>query len=176
MGWPDIIIGVILLIATLKGYKRGFIMELAGAVAVVLSMITPWFYNGAFDPAVQNLTHTGAGAARVIALFLVGIATYVAVLLVARVLNTVTKLPVLGFGNAVAGGLVGLLKGAVFVWVVLYVALFFPLSADVRRDFHRSPLVHIFAAPDAGIDERISATVPWFARPFVHSILDRHRV
>lgn len=176
MVWPDILIGAILLFAALKGYKRGFVMELSGAVALILSLITPWFYNGAFDPMLENALHMGAGAAHVIAMFLVGIATYFAVLLFARVLNAIARLPVLGFGNALGGGAVGLLKAVAGVWVVLYIALFFPLSRDIRADLHRSALAQYITKPNATVDERLSATLPWFARPYAQPIFARHRV
>lgn len=176
MAWPDILIGAILLLTTLKGYKRGFIMELSGAVALMVSLITPWLYNGAFDAPLQNALHLGPGSAHVVAMFLVGIATYAAVLLVARVLNAVAKLPVLGLGNAVAGGAVGLLKGIIGVWVILYIALFFPLSRDIRTDLHRSALAAYITEPNAGIDRKVNATLPWFARPFVQPMFARHRV
>src|SRR5579884_700907 len=168
MTWPDILIAAVLVIAALKGYKRGFIIELSGAVALVLALITPWFYNGAFDGALQNVTHLGPGAAHVIAMFLVGVATYAGVLLIARALNAVAKLPVLGLGNALAGAGVGVLKGAIGVWVLLYIALFFPLSRDIRADLHRSALVGYITGPNAMVDAKVNETLPWFARPFAH--------
>ncbi|HET7814134.1 MAG TPA: CvpA family protein [Candidatus Baltobacteraceae bacterium] len=176
MVWPDILIAAVLLIAGLKGFKRGFIMELSGAVALVLSLIVPWFYNGVFDEPLQQITHAGPGAAHVIALFCVGAGTYLAVLLIARVLNAVAKLPVLGLGNAVAGAAIALLKAAILIWLVLYVALFFPLTRDVRADLHRSKAVAVFALANDAIDNRIEATLPPFVRPMFAPVLDRHRV
>lgn len=174
--WPDILIGAILLISLLKGYKRGFVMELSGAIALILSLITPWFYGGVFDGALQHWAHLGPGAAHVVGMFAVGIGTYAAVMLIARALNVVAKLPVLGLGNALAGGAIGLLKGAVGVWVLLYVVLFFPLSPDIRADLHRSALVQILTQPNERIDKAIIGTLPWFARPLTQPVFARHRV
>ncbi len=174
--WPDILIGAILLIALLKGYKRGFVMELAGAIALVLSFITPWFYGGVFDKPLQQWAHLGPGAAHVVGMFAVGVLTYVAVMLVARAINAVAKLPVLGLGNAMAGGAVGLLKGAAGVWLVLYLVLFFPLSRDIRADLHRSALVQAITQPNARIDDAIIGTLPSFARPLLQPVFVRHRV
>ena len=176
MIWPDILIAAILLIAALKGFKRGFILELSGAIALLLSLITPWFYNGFLDGPLEAVLHAGPGATRVIALFVVAVGTYLAVLFIARLLNVVAKLPVIGLGNAVAGGAVGLFKAAIFVWLLLYVALLFPLSRDIRADLHRSALAQIFIRSDVGIDDRISATLPWFARQLLRPVFDRHRV
>ena len=121
--WPDILIGAILIVALLKGYKRGFVMELAGAIALVLSFITPWFYGGVFDKPLQQWVHLGPGSAHVVGMFAVGVLTYVAIMLLARAVNIVAKLPVLGLGNALAGGAIGVLKAAAAIWVVLYVEI-----------------------------------------------------
>ena len=176
MGWPDIIIAAVLLIAALKGFKRGFIMELAGAIALFLSLVTPWFYNGSFDGAISSALHLGPGSAHVVALFAVGIATYVGVLIVARVLSGIAKLPIIGTGNALAGGAVGLLKGLVGFWILLYVVLFFPLSRDIRNDLHRSLLVAFITMPNAYVDRAVSGTLPWFAHPLTDPLFARHRV
>lgn len=174
--WPDILIAAVLLVAALKGFKRGFVSELSGAVALICAFITPWFYNGAFDGVLEQTLHTSAGSSHVIGLFLTGIATYTVVMLAARVLNLVAKLPVLGTGNALLGAAVGLLKGAVLVWLVLYVALFFPLSPQIRADLHRSRLAAALTLPDARIDRAVIATLPSFARPFVRPYFAHHRV
>jgi len=176
VGWPDIMIGAIALIAVLKGYKRGFVTELSGAIALIASLVAPWFYNGAFDPFIQRYIHLGPGSAHVIGMFLTGIATYGIVLLLARLLNGIAKLPGIGLGNALGGAGVGLCKAAVGLFLVLYVALFFPLSPDIRADLHRSVLVHELTLPDDRIDNGIIATLPWFARPFARHYFERHRV
>jgi len=174
--WPDLVIAAIILIATLKGYKRGFVSELAGVVALFAAMITPFWYNGFADAALQGYLRLGPGSAHVIAMFIVGLATYVAVVLIAWFLNRFAKLPFLGIGNALAGAAVGLLKSVVFVWFILYVALLFPLSRDLRADLHNSRLVAVLIQPDGRIDGAITSALPWFARPFVHPFFARHRV
>jgi len=176
LGWPDILIGAILLIALLKGYKRGFVLELAGAIALVLSFVTPWFYGGVFDKPLQQWAHLGPGSAHVVGMFAVGILTYVAVMLVARAINLMMKLPILGLGNALAGGAVGLLKGLAGVWIVLYVVLFFPLSGDIRADLHRSALVQMITQPNQRVNDAIIGTLPLFARPVLAPVFERHRV
>jgi len=176
MSWPDIIIAAIVLIAALKGYKRGFILELSGAVALAASLIVPWFYRGTFDGFLESVTHLGPGSAHVVAMFLVGLATYAAILLIARALNTVTKLPFIGLGNALAGAGVGIVKAAVLIWLLLYVALFFPLSPDIRADMHHSVLVGFETSPNDRVDGAIIGTFPWFARPFAHYVFAHHRV
>ncbi|MDQ2679862.1 MAG: CvpA family protein [Candidatus Eremiobacteraeota bacterium] len=174
--WPDIVIAAIVLIAVIKGFRRGFVSELSGAIAFFAALATPWFYNGFADGQITSVTHLARGSAHVIGMVLIGIATYVLVLLLAWLLNGIAKLPILNIGNSLAGAAVGFIKSAVFLWLVLYIVLFFPLSPDIRHDLHRSQLVAYLIQPDKRIDNAISSTLPWFARPFAHPYFARHQV
>ncbi|MDQ6826678.1 MAG: CvpA family protein [Candidatus Eremiobacteraeota bacterium] len=174
--WPDIVIGAIALIAVLKGYKRGFIAELAGAIALFAALTVPFWYNGSLDSSLSSLVHLGPGSARVVGLFLVGLATYIAIMLLSWLLSRFARVAFLGVGNALAGATVGLLKAGFFLWAVLYIGLLFPLTSDLRDDLHRSRLVILLSRPDERIDAAINGTLPWFVRPLLHPILERHRV
>ena len=55
-------------------------------------------------------------------------------------LGTIAKLPLLGLGNAIGGAFIGFAKGAILLWLVLFIALFFPLSPDIRDGLHQSRL------------------------------------
>jgi uncharacterized membrane protein required for colicin V production len=176
IAWPDIVIAAILLLAVAKGWTRGFVQELGGAVAVACALITPWFYNGSMDDSIQNVVHLGPGSAHVIGMFLTGLATYVIVLAASWVLSGIAKLPILGTGNALGGAIVGFVKGSILIWVVLYFALFFPLSRDIRDDLHRSQLAPHFTLYFDDIDKAVLATLPWFARPFMLPYFSRHHV
>jgi uncharacterized membrane protein required for colicin V production len=174
--WPDVVIVIVLGIATFKGYSRGFVSELGGAVAVTAALVTPWFYNGSFDPQIGQLFHLGPGSAHVVGMFATGLGTYVLILLVARLLGTIARLPLLGIGNALGGALVGFAKGAILLWLVLFIALFFPLSPDIRDGLHQSHLAPYLVIYDAPIDDAILSTIPWFARPFVLPYFRRHHL
>jgi hypothetical protein len=101
---------------------------------------------------------------------------YVGVLIVARLLGRIAKLPLLGLGNALGGAAIGFAKGAILLWLVLFIALFFPLSPDIRDSLHQSRLAPYLAIYDAPIDDAILSTIPWFARPFVMPYFRRHHL
>lgn len=176
IAWPDIVIVAILAIATLKGWARGFVSELGGAVAVTAALVTPWFYNGSADAQIEAITKLGPGSAHVIGMFGTGLLTYVVILAIARVLGRIAKLPVLGLGNALGGAFVGFAKGAILLWLILFVALFFPLSPDIRADLHRSQLAPYLTTYDAQVDGAVLSAIPWFARPFLMPYFKRHRL
>ncbi len=176
VAWPDIAIAIIVLIAAYKGFRRGFISELGGAVAVVAALIAPWYYNGSFDGWLENTIHLGPGSSHVVGMFLTGFITYAIVLATSWVLNRFAKLPLLNIGNSIAGAIVGFAKGAVLIWLVLCIALYFPLSPDIRHDLHTAKLPGYFVGPNTNIDHAIESTIPWFARPFVNPYFHRHHL
>jgi uncharacterized membrane protein required for colicin V production len=175
-GWPDLLIVVVLVIATFKGFTKGFVSELGGMVAVVAALIAPWYYNGAFDGWLESTTKLGSGSAHVIGMFLCGFITYAIVIAASWVLNGFAKLPVLNVGNSFFGACVGFLKGAVLVWLVLFIALYFPLTPDLRGDLHHARLVSTFVAPDENIDKSIEFVLPEFARSTFEPYFQRHHV
>jgi uncharacterized membrane protein required for colicin V production len=174
--WPDAVIAIVLAIATFKGYSRGFVSELGGAVAVTAALITPWFYNGSLDSQIEAITRLGPGSAHVVGMFATGLLTYIVILVVARLLGVVAKLPVLGIGNAIGGAAIGFAKGAILLWLVLFVALFFPLSPDIRDGLHESRFAPYLVSYDEPLDDAILSTIPWFARPFVLPYFRRHHL
>lgn len=176
MVWPDILIGAVLLIGALKGFKRGLVSEIGGFIAIVLAFWSALHYNGAFDAPVASITGATPGSAHVIAMIAFAIAIYLVLLALSFALSFFAKLPVLGIANNVFGIPIGIIKAAVLVWAVIYIALFFPLPSDVRADLRRSSLVQLATEPNAQVDAAIVSTMPWFARPFVQGFLKSHRV
>jgi uncharacterized membrane protein required for colicin V production len=174
--WPDVVIVIVLAITTWKGYSRGFVAELGGAVAVVAALVTPWFYNGSLDQQIEAITKLGPGSAHVIGMFGTGLLTYFIVLFIARLLGGVAKLPILGLGNALGGAFIGFAKGAILLWLMLFISLYFPLSRDIRDDLHQSHLAPYLVSYDATVDGAILSTIPWFARPFVLPYFKRHHL
>lgn len=172
--WPDIAIVILIGLTTFKGFARGFVKELGGLVALIAALIAPWYYNGSADAAIESATKFAAGPAHVVGMALTGIFAYVIVIVIASILNRIAKLPVLGTINAIAGAIVGFVKGAVFLWVVLFLALFFPLTPQIRTTLHQSHLVPLLAQFNGFVDVAIANSVPSFARPYLLPFLSGH--
>ncbi len=176
VAWPDIVIAVILLFTTLRGIKRGMIGELTGAVALAFGICAAFAYTGTFDRFVREHGHLGAGPTHVIGMALYAGLAFAIVYALGAALSTIARLPLIGTVNAILGAVVGFAKGAVYAWAILYVALLFPLSRDVRGDLHRSQLVAILQKPDAWFDEQLRDRLPDVMRPYGDPILNHHRV
>jgi membrane protein required for colicin V production len=176
VSWPDIVIAAFALIAALRGWKRGFVSELAGFVALALGLWAGYRYNGSFDTNIAATTHLGPGSAHVVGMAATAFFVYVVLFIASLLLARIAKMPVLGTGNAIAGGALGIVKAGLVTWAVLYIALFFPLTPDLRGDLHRSQLVALITQRNAQVDGVIEHQMPWFVQPFVRSIFARHRV
>lgn len=174
--WPDLVIAALIAIATLLAARRGFIMELSGPVALFLSLIVPWYYGGSFDDALARAIHIGAGSAHVLGMVLAGILTFAIVMTAALLLNRFAKLPVFNIANAALGAFVGLIKGVFFVWGVLFIALYFPLTPDIRHDLHQSLLAAWITAPNGAIDGALTRMEPPFMGQLIDPIFERHHV
>jgi len=172
--WPDVAVVFVLAAASFKGFSRGFVSELGGVAAIAAALIAPWFYNGSADAQIEAYAKLGSGPAHVVGMVLTGIIAYVVILVAASVLKRLARLPILGTGNAIAGAAVGLAKGAILVWLVLFVALFFPLTPSIRASLKASQLVPYFTLLDGAADTAIENAIPSFARPMLDPLFARH--
>ena len=176
MTWPDLVIAVIALLFALKGWKRGFVAEIGGFIALAAAIWAAISYPGTFDRTVQEVTKLGEGSAHVIGMVAFALIVYVALMVVSAVLSRIARLPVIGLGNGIGGALIGILKALIGTWAVVYVALFFPLTRDLRADLHNSQVVAFVSQDNAQIDAYMRSTMPWWVRPLVSPLFARHRV
>jgi uncharacterized membrane protein required for colicin V production len=176
LAWPDLIIGGITVFFAIRGFQKGFVSELAGAVAVFVAIVAAFRYNGSLDGMVTRFTGLTYGSAHAVGLLVFAIVAYAIVMLIAWLLGRVAKLPVLGIANGVAGALLGACKALFGAFLVLYVVLFFPLPNDLRHDLHRSALVALVTQPDPAVDAAARSLMPWFVRPLAEPFFVRHHV
>ena len=174
--WPDVVIAVIVLFGLLRGLKNGLVRELTGAVALAFGIAAAFRYPGMWDGFIAAHVHVSPGATHIVGMVAYAAVAYAIVLALGSVLSMVAKLPLINIVNALGGAIVGSLKAVVFLWVVLYVALFFPLSAGLRDDLHRSEFVAQLERPDEWIDTTLRATLPGFVAPYADSLFSKHRV
>ncbi|MDQ2908472.1 MAG: CvpA family protein [Candidatus Eremiobacteraeota bacterium] len=174
MTWPDVVIAFVVLIGALRGFKRGLVRELAGAIALVFAIVAALRYPGIWDAFMRERFHLGFAAAHVVGMLAYAVAAYLIVLALGAALSMAAKLPLLGVGNAVFGALVGGAKALVVVWALLYVVLFLPLAPAVRADLRRSQLVAVLQQPTRRLDASLRSSLPSFLQPVADSLFAQH--
>jgi uncharacterized membrane protein required for colicin V production len=176
VAWPDLIIGGITIWFAFMGFKKGFVAEIAGIVAVVVAVVAAFRYGGSLDGIVTGFTGLTNGSAHALGVVLFAIGAYIVVKLIAWLLGRIARLPVIGLVNGAAGAAIGAFKALFATFVVLYVALFLPLPPDLRSDLHRSALVGLVTQPDRAIDDAIHGLMPWFLQPLAEPLFDQHHL
>lgn len=174
--WPDLVIGAIALLFALKGWKRGFVAEIGGFIALAAAVWAALRYPGTLDQPIRSTTGLGEGSAHVIGMVAFAVIVYIALMVISAVLSKIARLPVIGIGNGIGGALIGVVKALLGTWAVLYIALFFPLTPDLRGDLHHSQVVEAVTQDNPQIDRFVRSTMPWFVRPLVQPLFARHRV
>ena len=175
-GWPDLAVGLILLLGTLSGFKRGLVRELAGAIALAFAIAAGFAYRGTWDVWIDARTHMGGASAHITGLLLYAAAAYAIVYAIGMALATVAKLPIISTVNALFGAVVGFAKALVLCWAIVFAALFFPLTAALRDDLHQSRAVAFLQQPNKRIDDALRVALPPFVKPFATELFARHRV
>ena len=175
MTWPDVVIGLFVLFGMFKGFKRGLVNELTGLVALGFGLAAAFSYRGLWDEWFVRTVHIAPGAAHVVGMLAYAAVAYAVVLVLGGALSAVAKLPLINIANTLLGAIVGFAKSAAFAWVILYLALFFPLPAPIRHDLRNSTLAQLLERPNAEVDAKVKASIPEPVRSFGNDLFAQHR-
>ncbi len=176
ISWPDLVIIVIAIIFAIKGWRRGFILEIGGFIALAAAIGAAIGYPGIFDGFTRDLFNISEGSAHIVGMLVFALLVYVTLMMLSAVLARFAKLPVLNIADAIGGAAVGVVKSIVGIWIVLYFVLFMPLATDVRGDLKRSGFVALISQADKPVDDIVKSTIPWFMRPMTQPLFDRHKL
>ncbi|TAJ15165.1 CvpA family protein [Marinilabiliaceae bacterium JC017] len=132
MNYFDIIIGIILLVALVKGFKNGFVIELASLAALILGLLGAIMFSDVTAGFLSE--YLQSGYIGLIAFFVTFLLIVVGVHLVAKMVDKMIKALALGPVNRIFGALFSLLKYAFIVSVLLSVFNSFDRSFKVIPD------------------------------------------
>ena len=118
MTWPDLVISAIALLFALKGWKRGFVAEIGGFIALAAAIWAALDYPGTFDSTIATTSTSAKARAHVIGMVVFALIVYVALMVISAVLSRIARLPVIGIGNGAGGAVVGVVKALLGMWAV----------------------------------------------------------
>jgi len=130
MNYIDLVLAIILIIAAIQGFRKGFIVELAALAALVLGIWGAIKFSDWTATFITRTTGFHSDHMSTIAFILTFIAIVIIIHILAKILDNAVKAVALGFLNRLAGIIFGVLKIAVILSIILL--LFDPIDENVR--------------------------------------------
>ena len=129
MNYFDIIIGILLIFALIKGFKNGLIIEFASLAALVLGVYGAIKFSALTEEWL--LRYWQNDYIGIIAFFITFILIVIVVHLLARLLDTLVKAVALGLINRVLGSVFAVIKYGFILSVLLAVFASFHKTWDI---------------------------------------------
>lgn len=119
MNYIDLILGLILIVAAVQGFRKGFIVELASLAALVLGIWGGIKFSDWTADFITDITGYHSKNLTTIAFVVTFIAIVIIIHILGKVLDNAIKAVALGFLNRLAGIIFGVLKTAVILSILL---------------------------------------------------------
>jgi membrane protein required for colicin V production len=119
MNYIDLILAIILIIAAVQGFRKGFIVELASLAALVLGIWGAIKFSDWTADFITDTTGFHSKHLTTIAFVVTFITIVIVIHILGKVLDNTVKAIALGFLNRLAGIIFGVLKAAVILSIFL---------------------------------------------------------
>ncbi len=121
----DIIILIPLLLWARQGYNKGFIISAASLLALILGLYFAFFFSDFTAAKLTEYFTINSEYVTIISFVVTFVVVVVAVVFVGHVLQKFIDVLMLGFLNKAAGAIFGVLKGALYLSILIYVINYF---------------------------------------------------
>lgn len=119
MNYIDVFLAVLLVIAAIQGFRKGFVIELASLAALVLGIWGGVKFSNWTAGFITDTTGFHSKYLNVIAFIVTFVVIVVVIHVLAGILDKTIKAVALGFLNRLAGIIFGILKVAVILSILL---------------------------------------------------------
>lgn len=117
----DIILGVILLLGFVRGFQKGFIIELAGIIALLAGIFGGIEYGYKAEIYLEKWTDWSSSTIEIAGFFIVFITILILVSIIAQILTTLLNSIALGLFNRIFGAVFGVIKTGLFIFILLLI-------------------------------------------------------
>ena len=133
MNYIDLVLGLLLIVAAIQGFRKGFIIELASLAALILGIWGGIKFSGLTADFITKHTGYQSEHLSAIAFFITFIVIVILIHLMGKMLDSIVKAVFLGFLNRLAGIIFGVLKTAIILSILLL------LFDDIDENVHLLP-------------------------------------
>lgn len=139
LNYIDIVLGIILIVAAILGYRKGFIVEIASLVAVIVGVWGAINYSDVVADILINDLHVSLQNINLIAFIVTFVLIILLVLAIGRITTLIVKAMALSFLNRLAGLVFSTLKFAI---IISFALMFFDqfdeqahiIDEDVKKE------------------------------------------
>jgi len=117
----DYILFALLLLFVIQGIRKGFIISLATLAALVLGIWAAVHFSNYMDKLILEKFHPSGTWLPILSFTIIFLCVVVLVLLVAKGVEKLVSLVGMGILNRIIGGVFGLVKGIIFLSVLLFI-------------------------------------------------------
>ena len=151
MNWFDIITALMLFLALINGYRKGFIMQLAGLAAIILAAVFSGKLAHHILPELNRFIDISPNFARVLSFIIAfGLIAFV-ISLIGRLLHRFVDIVLLSFVNRLMGSIIAM----GIMMVVLSIILNLVLMLD-----HEENIIKNEVKKESFFYERVESVVP----------------
>ncbi len=145
MNYLDIIIGILLLIAFIMGYRQGFIRQFFGLLALLLGVFCAYKFSHFAAHYIAQWTQASEAVVNAVAFAVTFIAVLVGVNFVGIFADKIITMVALGWLNKMLGIIMALAKEVLILGVIIVILDMFHIvpKAHVEKSFLYQPLENI---------------------------------
>ena len=117
----DIVLGILLLIGFIRGFQKGFIIELSGIIALILGIYGGLEYGYLAESYLEKWTDWSSSNIEITGFFVMFILILLGVSILAKLLTTIIHAIALGLINLIFGAVFGVVKTALILFILLLI-------------------------------------------------------
>jgi membrane protein required for colicin V production len=144
MGWVDLVVVALLVLTAAIGFRRGLLRQVVELVGLVFGVFLALYLTGGLVESYTGPASQWRVTPPVVFLAIVGIATLVSQV-AGRVASEIIQVTFFGWFDQAGGALAGAAKGAMWVSILITVALHMQLGPVVAAQIQESALGPPFA-------------------------------
>jgi membrane protein required for colicin V production len=121
MNWLDFIILTIVALLVINGVRKGFIISLASLIALALGIYIAVNFSNYLDSILIEHLNPNRKWMPILSFTITFLVVVIVVMIIAKALEKVVDLVGMGILNHIAGGILGFIKGILFVSVLAFI-------------------------------------------------------
>ncbi|MBW6459157.1 MAG: CvpA family protein [Bacteroidales bacterium] len=131
MNLLDLLILVPIVWGCIRGFSKGFIIELATLAGLVLGIMAAFYFASSAAALLREYFTFNENVARITAYVLIFITVMLLAYIIGKIIEKVVDMMALGWLNKILGALVGIVKGAVVASLLLFIIVTFDINEKI---------------------------------------------